>query len=78
MCNTHRGYWTNSSSEQEFGSAGDRNVLNGSRSPRWKQRAFYDYVKNLVPITNGISVSRMSIWNTISDGYGETTVGDSS
>lgn len=49
MCSTHGGYWTNPSSEREFGPPGARGVLAGYGSPRWKQRAFYGYIKDLAP-----------------------------
>lgn len=72
-CSTHGGYWTNASAERAFGPPGDRGVFDGHGSPRWKQRAFYDYVKDLAPLTNGIEVSRIAIWDSVSAG-GETAL----
>lgn len=70
-CSTHGGYWINNSAAREFGPAGDRGVLSGEGSPRWKQRAFYDFLKDLAPLTDGVTVSRIAIWDTVSTG-GET------
>lgn len=74
-CSTHGGYWVNSSAEREFGPAGDRGDLTGGGSPRWKQRAFYDFLKDLAPVTDGIPVSRLSIWDTVSVGDERIQVG---
>lgn len=64
-CSTHGGYWANSSAEREFGPAGERGILTGPGSPRWKQRAFYDFVKDLAPLTEGVITSRIAIWDTV-------------
>jgi hypothetical protein len=67
------GRWTNKSCEKQFGPAGEQGELSGAGSPRWKQRAFYDYVKDLAPLLVGVRVARISIWDTLDDG-GERTV----
>jgi hypothetical protein len=41
------GYWTNSSCTAMFGDAGPTGELAGKGAPRWKQRAFYDHLKDL-------------------------------
>lgn len=64
-CLTYGGYWTNASTERAFGSAGAPGNLSGPGAPRWKQRAFYDYVKDLAPITDDLVVSRLAVWDTI-------------
>lgn len=51
-----RGYWSSSSSVAEFGPAGEPGVLAGAGSPRWKQRAFYDFIKDLSPFVLDILV----------------------
>ena len=44
---SHGGYWTNRSCEAQFGPASALKDLTGNGAPRWKQRAFYDFVKEL-------------------------------
>jgi hypothetical protein len=56
------GNWTNPSAEREFGAAGPERALEGAGSPRWKQRAFYDFVKDLAPLCVNLPVARLSIW----------------
>lgn len=59
------GKWTNPSAERQFGSAGLARDLAGPGSPRWRQRAFYDTVKDLSPFTIGVMVVRVAIWDEI-------------
>jgi len=61
----HGGFWTNKSSEKQFGPAGVNGILDGNGSPRWKQRAFYDMLKDLTPLLVDISVARISVWDRI-------------
>jgi hypothetical protein len=60
-----RGYWSSSSSVAEFGPAGEPGVLAGVGSPRWKQRAFYDFIKDLSPFVLDFPVTRLSIWDDV-------------
>jgi len=71
------GFWTNASTEKQFGKANTNRDLTGNGSPRWKQRAFYDFLKDLVPFLFGIPLVRVSIYDslTVRDG-GTTTVND--
>jgi hypothetical protein len=39
------GNWSNPSCEKDFGKASEPKKLSGNGSPRWKQRAFYDFLK---------------------------------
>ena len=48
----------------------------GPGSPRWKQRAFYDFVKDLAPESLGITVARVSIYETVTRGDEDAYVGD--
>jgi hypothetical protein len=59
------GKWSNSSCEKQFGSPSSKGDLSGNGAPRWKQRAFYDFVKDISPLIIGVSVARISIWDTI-------------
>lgn len=59
------GKWTNPSCEKQFGKAGENGQLTGAGAPRWKQRAFYDYVKDLTELIIGTKVVRVSIWDSV-------------
>lgn len=70
------GKWTNPSAERQFGLAGIPKDLSGPGAPRWKQRAFYDFVKDLAPLAVGVTVVRVSVWDTIHEGATERAVRD--
>jgi hypothetical protein len=72
----HGGYWSNKSCEEEFGPPGSNGDLSGDGAPRWKQRAFYDFVKDLAPIALGLRVVRISVWDTITASEGGYRVGE--
>ena len=55
------GYWGNRTSVKQFGKAEINGVLSGNGSPRWKQRAFYDYLRDVYSVVTGIPVVRISI-----------------
>ena len=59
------GRWTNPSCEKQFGGASNPGDLSGGGSPRWKQRAFYDYLKDLSPLVIKVKVARISMWEEI-------------
>ena len=50
--------WTNDSCIAMFGPGSPPGVLDGAGAPRWKQRALYDAMKDLVPLVNGLNVVR--------------------
>jgi hypothetical protein len=61
--------WTNPSCERMFGQAGRAGELDGAGSPRWKQRALYDSLKDLAPASRqAIRVVRVSVYDTL-DGH---------
>lgn len=68
-------YWTNVSCERHFGSAGAKGDLVSGGSPRWKQRAFYDFLKDLGPLICGINVVRISIYDIVAGSASRRTVG---
>ncbi len=70
----YMGKWTNRSCENQFGPASIPKNLKGHGAPRWKQRAFYDFVKDLNPLIIGIPVVRISIWDEIEDSLGRRQV----
>jgi hypothetical protein len=59
------GKWSNASTEVQFGKAASPKDFSANGSPRRKQRAFYDFVKDLSPLMIGVTVVRISIWDTV-------------
>src|SRR5512133_3617226 len=59
------GYLTNRSTRAQFGSGSAPGDLIGGGSPRWKQRAFYYYLKDLYGMIYGIPVVRLSIYQMV-------------
>ena len=57
--------WSNKSCEDQFGQASPLGCLSDNGSPRWKQRAFYDYVKDVSQLVLGISVVRLAVWDRL-------------
>ena len=70
------GMWTNPSCEKQFGPAGPIRELSGHGAPRWKQRAFYDFLKDLASLVLGVRMARLSVWDTIRDETDEAILGD--
>jgi hypothetical protein len=58
-------YWTSSSTEKQFGLPGINGDLENSGSPRWRQRAFYDYLRDAYSLINGIPLIRISIYDEL-------------
>lgn len=61
-CCTHTGYWSNPSTEKQFGKSETRGTLANNGSSRWKQRAFYDFIKDISSVIIGIPIIRISIY----------------
>jgi hypothetical protein len=59
------GNWSNPSCIRQFGPQSSLGDLAPPGSPRWKQRAFYDFLKDLSPLDLGISLARVSIWDDV-------------
>lgn len=66
--------WSNKSSAAQFGEPSLPKDLGGNGSPRWKQRAFYDFVKDLSPLLINVPVVRIAVWDTVEDGVRRRTV----
>ena len=63
---SYGGKWSNKSTQAQFGEASQPKDLSGNGSPRWKQRAFYDFVKDLSPLLLiDVKVSRVAVWDTL-------------
>ena len=59
-----RGYWKSDSSENLFMKSNDNGCLNGTGSSRWKQRAFYDFLRDVTGLIKEIPVIHLSIYQT--------------
>lgn len=75
-CGAYLGKWSKPACERQFGRGARPGDLSGSGSPRWKQRAFYDFIKDLSPILGGVDVARIAIWDRLVDGSGSRTIGE--
>jgi len=64
--------WSTKGSKAQFGKASKD--LSGNGSPRWKQRAFDDFVKDLSPLLIDVTVVRVAVWDTVVDGDRSRTV----
>lgn len=57
--------WKNASTEKQFGISEEKGVLEGNGSSRWKQRAFYDFLKDIASKIMDVPVVRLSIYEEI-------------
>ena len=63
-CRKHGGFWKNNSSEKLFVKSDDNGYLDGAGSSRWRQRAFYDFLRDVTGLIMEIPVIRLSIYQT--------------
>ncbi|MEZ3157608.1 hypothetical protein AB1K56_11830 [Microbacterium sp. BWR-S6Y] len=66
------GFWTSAGSARQFGPAGSRRDLEGAGSPRWKQRAIYDAMRDSLAASGKVSLARLSVH----DRLGSIRLGD--
>lgn len=60
------GYWKSVSTERMFGPAGPSRTLDGAGSPRWKQRALYDAMRDMAALGGcGIRLARLSVYDRV-------------
>ena len=64
-CQARGGYWQNDSSDRQFNNSDIAGSFQSKGSSRWKQRAFYDLLKDHIPFILDIPVKRISIYDTI-------------
>jgi len=64
-CQARGGYWSSPSSEKQFGKSDEPGQFIKGGSSRWKQRAFYDLLKDHIPQLLGVPVKRISIYDSI-------------
>lgn len=61
-----QGRWMNTSTEAHFGPCGPRGDLSGNGSSRWKQRALYDFMKDLTQLDpDAPPLARITIWDPL-------------
>lgn len=70
------GNWTSPSTEREFGPSSPPRDLSTPGPARWKQRAFYDFIKDLAPLVGGPKLIRIAIWDDLASHAERVTVGD--
>jgi hypothetical protein len=58
---SYLGKWSSDGSVKQFGPGSKPGDLSGNGSPRWKQRAFYDFVKDLSILLIEVPVVRVSV-----------------
>lgn len=64
--------WKTNSSDKHFVASGDYGDLSENGSSRWRQRAFYDFIKDLNSVIRKVPVLRISIYDT----YNGSTVNE--
>lgn len=62
-CRTYGKFWSNKSTEEQFGESQTKGTLTNNGSSRWKQRAFYDFIKDISSAIIGIPLIRISIYD---------------
>lgn len=59
------GRWTNDSCERMFGRSGEQGDLESPGSPRWKQRAIYDAMKDAYATAGNVKLARLAVHDEI-------------
>ncbi len=60
---TPSGYWKNSSTQKMFGVSSVDGNFEIDAPSRWKQRAFYDFIKDVTSIVLDVPILRISIYD---------------
>ena len=58
------GNWKNKSTERMFLASGKAGDLSGNGSSRWRQRAYYDFLRDITSKIHDFPVIRVSIYDT--------------
>jgi hypothetical protein len=61
------GYWSSRSTEAMFGAADAPGVFGASGSPRWKQRALYDAMRDVLAAAGEVRLARVAVWDEVGD-----------
>jgi len=59
------GYWASPSTERMFGPAASPGEFAGTGSPRWKQRALYDAMRDALAAAGEVRLARVAVWDDI-------------
>lgn len=59
------GYWSNDSAERMFGAARPARDLTGPGSPRWKQRALYDAMRDIAAAHGIVRLARLAAYDDV-------------
>lgn len=59
------GYWSNDSTERMFGAASPSRDLTGAGSPRWKQRALYDAMRDIAAARGMVRLARLAAYDDV-------------
>lgn len=62
-CRTYGKFWQTNSSDKQYGISSPCGSLDGIGSSRWKQRAFYDFVKDVYSTAINTPIIRISIYD---------------
>ena len=57
--------WTNPSCERLFGPADPPGTFERGGAPRWKQRALYDALKDMLAVAGSVKLARLAIYDLI-------------
>lgn len=71
----HGGYWATPVSDREFGLSGPLGELEGRGPSRWRQRAFYDFVKDAWAVATDLPMIRLSVWEEVDENGSSVTLG---
>jgi len=61
------GYWSSPSTEAMFGVADPPGTFERLGSPRWKQRALYDAMRDALAASGAVRLSRVAVWDAVDD-----------
>lgn len=68
--------WHTEPSDRQFGKSNSQRDLSGDGSSRWKQRAFYDYLKDVTQLVTNKPLTRVSIYDKLEVNGAEKTIDD--
>jgi hypothetical protein len=60
-----RGYWASPSTERMFGPADPPGRFDGVGSPRWRQRAHYDAMRDAAAAAGEVRLARVAVWDEV-------------
>jgi hypothetical protein len=59
------GYWASPSTERMFGPADPPGEFGASGAPRWKQRALYDAMRDVLAAEGTVRLARVAVWDDV-------------